>query len=271
MELQSYCVLSGSRATPPSRASGSRRSLHSLTDSESHLSRHTGSNDSHTCVTNIGDGVQLAPSTDTGLDNCQTVSSMTSFLTDASLQKSPVPATTAVHVAFTPPLSPLVTRSSLPAQSLLSDSYGNTAFMLPPQPSTSGLSRTGQSNGGPQTLPVTCVYNGEPPPQGATLVLPPMSSSQSMLILSAAPSSLPASNSLGSLSREPANDLLLQELQRLRHRVVQLESENTSMGKKLNQQQWEVEHRLAEIEMHICGSDTSQDSEEINVNKESII
>ncbi|CAH1782420.1 unnamed protein product [Owenia fusiformis] len=79
-------------------------------------------------------------------------------------------------------------------------------------------------------------------------------------------------------SRDMSQDILLQEIQRLRDRLVTLETENTTMSIKLNQQQWEVEHRLAEIEMHICGSDSLSNGEDENsnskmepVNKESII
>lgn len=39
-----------------------------------------------------------------------------------------------------------------------------------------------------------------------------------------------------------------------------LESENTSLSAKLNRQQWEVENRLAEIEMQICGAGSPADS-----------
>ena len=51
-----------------------------------------------------------------------------------------------------------------------------------------------------------------------------------------------------------------------------------TLNAKLAQQQWEVEHRLAEIEMQICGassvgSESSQenDAEDTERNRESII
>ena len=53
-----------------------------------------------------------------------------------------------------------------------------------------------------------------------------------------------------------------------------LETENTAMSLKLNQQQHEVEHRLAEIEMHFCGSDSvasGSDDHPPDGNKESVI
>ncbi|EZA53541.1 Cyclic nucleotide-gated cation channel alpha-3 [Ooceraea biroi] len=50
---------------------------------------------------------------------------------------------------------------------------------------------------------------------------------------------------------------LLSEIQRLRERLKFLETENAAMSVKLNQQQWEVEHRLAEIEMQICGASST--------------
>jgi predicted nuclease with TOPRIM domain len=49
--------------------------------------------------------------------------------------------------------------------------------------------------------------------------------------------------------------MLLQEIGRLRERLQTLETENASMNRKLHKQQWDVESRLAEIEMQVCGSD----------------
>ncbi|KAK6633412.1 hypothetical protein RUM44_004014 [Polyplax serrata] len=67
-------------------------------------------------------------------------------------------------------------------------------------------------------------------------------------------------------------DSLLAEIKRLRHRLITLETENAAMSVKLSQQQWEVEHRLAEIEMQICGGSSAESSTEDNErNKESII
>lgn len=68
------------------------------------------------------------------------------------------------------------------------------------------------------------------------------------------------------------NEALLAEIKRLRERLVCLESENAAMSAKLNQQQWEVENRLAEIEMQICGASSSSSLEDNNErNRESII
>ncbi len=70
---------------------------------------------------------------------------------------------------------------------------------------------------------------------------------------------------------DSSQDILLQEITRLRERLQSLEGENASMSAKLNQQKTEVEHRLAEIEMHICGSDSGSCEEEKVGNKESVI
>jgi len=78
-----------------------------------------------------------------------------------------------------------------------------------------------------------------------------------------------------SLSRDPTSDILLQEISRLRERLHSMETENAAMALKLNHQQWEVDHRLSEIEMQICGSDSagsgSDDRSSIVPNKESVI
>lgn len=55
---------------------------------------------------------------------------------------------------------------------------------------------------------------------------------------------------------EASHDTLVQEITRLRERLKSVESENAMMAAKLNQQQWELEHRLSELEMHMtCTSD----------------
>ncbi|XP_063224786.1 cyclic nucleotide-gated cation channel beta-1 [Bacillus rossius redtenbacheri] len=69
-----------------------------------------------------------------------------------------------------------------------------------------------------------------------------------------------------------SHEALISEIKRLRQRLVVLETENAAMSVKLNQQQWEVEHRLAEIEMQICGASSGGSSTEDNErNRESII
>ena len=74
-------------------------------------------------------------------------------------------------------------------------------------------------------------------------------------------------------STQPSQETLLAEIQRLRSKLSQLESENSSLSMKMSQQQWEVENRLAEIEMQICGASSSSGSTEDNDerNKESVI
>jgi len=78
---------------------------------------------------------------------------------------------------------------------------------------------------------------------------------------------LPVSNSCQRTSRdvglEPKNlppDALVAEISRLRERLLMLESENAGLNAKLNRQQWDVENRLAEIEMQICGAGSPVDS-----------
>jgi hypothetical protein len=58
----------------------------------------------------------------------------------------------------------------------------------------------------------------------------------------------------------PPADAMVAEISRLRERLMMLESENASLSAKLNRQQWEVENRLAEIEMQICGAGSPVDS-----------
>lgn len=68
-----------------------------------------------------------------------------------------------------------------------------------------------------------------------------------------------------------ANEALESEIKRLRDRLQTVESENTAMSEKLNQQQCELENRLAEIEMQICRSRSTSSLEDNERNQESII
>ncbi|KAH9369516.1 hypothetical protein HPB48_019693 [Haemaphysalis longicornis] len=75
--------------------------------------------------------------------------------------------------------------------------------------------------------------------------------------------------------RDASQEALLAEIKRLRERLVTLEAENATMSVKLSQQQWEVENRLAEIELQICGAASPESSgcssDEHERNRESII
>ncbi|XP_076254804.1 cyclic nucleotide-gated channel alpha-3 isoform X1 [Rhynchophorus ferrugineus] len=70
-----------------------------------------------------------------------------------------------------------------------------------------------------------------------------------------------------------SHEVLENEIKRLRERLQTVESENAAMSVKLSQQQWELEHRLAEIELQICGSRSSSslEQEDLERNRESII
>lgn len=75
-----------------------------------------------------------------------------------------------------------------------------------------------------------------------------------------------------------SHEALEDEIKRLRERLHTVENENVALNSKLSQQQWELENRLADIEMQLCGasSASSIDHEEVDVedverNRESII
>ncbi|KOB74754.1 Uncharacterized protein OBRU01_08551, partial [Operophtera brumata] len=67
------------------------------------------------------------------------------------------------------------------------------------------------------------------------------------------------------------HDVLECEIKRLRERLYTVETENAAMSAKLSQQQWEVDQRLQEIEMQICGGSSLSSQEENERNRESII
>lgn len=68
-----------------------------------------------------------------------------------------------------------------------------------------------------------------------------------------------------------SHEALEAEIKRLRERLHTVETENQAMSVKLNQQQWEIENRLAEIEMKICGASSTSSLEDNERNRESII
>lgn len=66
------------------------------------------------------------------------------------------------------------------------------------------------------------------------------------------------------------------EIKRLRERLHTVETENVLLSSKLSQQQWDLENRLADIEMQLCGpssasSDGDHEADEVERNRESII
>ncbi|XP_075235492.1 uncharacterized protein LOC142332762 [Lycorma delicatula] len=83
----------------------------------------------------------------------------------------------------------------------------------------------------------------------------------------------PPGPSIGGTSPDMiSQEAFIAEIKRLRERLITLETENATLSMKLSQQQWEVEHRLAEIEMQICGASSADSSAEDNErNRESII
>lgn len=74
-----------------------------------------------------------------------------------------------------------------------------------------------------------------------------------------------------------SHEALEDEIKRLRERLHTVEAENSALNSKLSQQQWELENRLAEIEMQLCGAssassiDQEHDAEDVERNRESII
>lgn len=75
------------------------------------------------------------------------------------------------------------------------------------------------------------------------------------------------------------HEVLEDEIKRLRERLHTVEAENCALNCKLSQQQRELEHRLTEIEMQICGGSSASsmtdqnenEAEELERNRESII
>lgn len=75
-----------------------------------------------------------------------------------------------------------------------------------------------------------------------------------------------------------SHEALEDEIKRLRERLHTVENENVTLNSKLSHQQWELENRLADIEMQLCGASSASsidhdehDVEDVERNRESII
>ena len=253
--------------------------------SERQFSFHSGSGE---LAAGLATG-QTEPSGD--ITHSMTVSSITSYVTDSSGKKSPHGATgghasPAHRPRESPPYSENTEAASFPPVctnpfTAMHHGFHTTA----PTPSTIAMAgallpRTAQTTAvSPFPTPATAFHEYFTPfppdglpgrkqgsPLSTSQILPPVQrvATASGVTMSASASSLPV---------DPNTEVLLAEITHLRDRLQTLETENSSMSKKLNQQKWEVEHRLAEIEMHLCGSDTGSVMDEENGlgNKESVI
>lgn len=216
-----------------------------------------------------------------------TMSSMTSFITGTPPQRSPMCAD-ASRPIFSPPVSP---RPLYPPQSI-------TTISGSAQPQMPDIAPRGQSAqisplhlpyahqyqyANPQTqmtfLTPYCASTNLPPPVSPNLAITRADnlscSSLSPLQVHASPSQLlnpqqivhpgfapniQPSVSPGSVTFDASSELL-HEITRLRERLTTLETENAAMSHKLNSQQWDVENRLKDIEMHICQSDSLASTE----------
>lgn len=249
----------------------------------------------------------------------RTVSSVTSFLTGSPLVRSPLhPEGQAPMFRFSPPLTPgPQVQFSSPFQSQTNpnmavpgtapfaeytprDGTHDYGLRAPAQYQQQAYYPFTQFN---QAIPGTGM-NSVHPQQPITFLSPfcastgyvsPMSpnfaSTRNEAPTSTAPQQAPRSvvNGMSSqpvhavnsthIYNEASHDSLVQEITRLRERLKSVESENAVMSAKLNQQQWELEHRLSELEMHMtCTSDlassgsTDDPSNPFeNISRESII
>lgn len=67
--------------------------------------------------------------------------------------------------------------------------------------------------------------------------------------------------------------VLKAEISRLQEQLKDVEKQNKFLNEKLTQQQWDMDHRLAEIEMQICRDTSSVGSsiDDNERNRESVI
>ncbi|WAR27613.1 CNGA3-like protein [Mya arenaria] len=252
--------------------------------------------------------------------NIQTVSSVTSVLTGSSLVRSPLAVEgQAPMFHFSPPVTPRVNTQypySYPVQSSPSahnmvapattyseyvprDIAHDTSSRLQPAqyqtmqyPFTHFTMPTSGATLSQMFLSPFCASPTYPPPMSPSNIVGERNVSA---CAQTTPSNSASATPRGSLQptsegqpplasnqiyHNVSHDTLVQEITRLRERLKSLESENTMMAAKLNQQQWELEHRLSELEMQMtCTSDlaSSGSTDELrsnpfeNISRESMI
>ncbi|VVC87912.1 unnamed protein product [Leptidea sinapis] len=96
---------------------------------------------------------------------------------------------------------------------------------------------------------------------------PPVSCRSSPHSSAAGAGSVAASTAAPKIIQE-SHESLESEIKRLRERLYTVETENAAMSAKLSQQQWEVDQRLQEIEMQICGGSSLSSQEDNERNRE---
>ena len=313
MFVPRYYTMPNANTTQSSRGSnGSHGSFHddvSISDHSNHASQHSADETRDS----VDGGAHARHERSADMTNSMTVSSITSYITDqSSAQKSPL-VPDLPRPASSPPVAfPLAvsgvsdpnqqhwspTHMAPALQSYLSRSHGDKINLF-------GASRDDLSGGSSlhaghpghhrhhhrrtsqqdatSTHPLIQLTGSSPtsaslPPPvhldpSNAFPTPALSPASNAPTASCSPALLDKHSHAGGRADEPQTELLYQEITRLRERLQMLESENASMSLKLNQQQWDVENRLAEIEMHICGSESAgSGSEDRSMgNKESVI
>ncbi|XP_046746693.1 cyclic nucleotide-gated cation channel alpha-3 isoform X1 [Diprion similis] len=182
-------------------------------------------------------------------------------------------STTAAHSLFSPLPSPVASRCQ-------QSSHGSGANAVAANNNNNNNSNNNNNNNSntksmESSMSATSSghsnedQNQRPPITGASLQI--FSGKQSSPSGTTCNSTSPLVQCEGATPLLGTHEALLAEIKRLRERLVTLETENAAMSVKLNQQQWEVEHRLAEIEMQICGASSSSSLEDNERNRESII
>ncbi|XP_034249388.1 cyclic nucleotide-gated cation channel alpha-3 [Thrips palmi] len=176
------------------------------------------------------------------------------------------------------PLDPVV--SSATANSMFSPSHSPTARSLPPhlrnvdspssanssQPSSEGVVHLAAPSYAPPGTAASCnsmaplVAHSRAESRLESRLESRVASRSGSLVPMQGPPLQQLQHHGQVLLQDDTQDALRAKIQTLQEQLARVQTENASLSAKLSQQRWEVDQRLMDIEMHICGASSGNSS-----------
>ncbi|XP_052126082.1 cyclic nucleotide-gated cation channel alpha-3 isoform X2 [Frankliniella occidentalis] len=161
------------------------------------------------------------------------------------------------------PVEPLVT-STTTANSMFSPSHSPTIRSLPPHLRNVDSPSSANSSQPSSEAAVHPAPGAQPYSTPGTIVscnsMAPLATQPHSRATSRAGSLVPQALQAMQLQDETGEAALRAKIQSLQEQLARVQTENASLSAKLSQQRWEVDQRLLDIEMHICGASSGNSS-----------